>query len=457
MRRRFVSAITAVGLLAASLSCRDGTGPVPAARVEILAERTALVRATELQLGITVYDASDNALEGRTVAWESSNGSVLSVTDAGLVRAVAAGTARVSATVEGKADEVTLIVTNGYPVIASGILYPFTSGSAEPMRVSLRNVAGAPASMLAGADGAFSISGESATEAFDVLVQGENQLHRPALLRYQHFSPTGALRIVMTPARWTPPAGTYAATTVDVNPVGAFEPPPTATGENYDGFWPGAWLSGIKVFGAHLLPARLAFDRPGSDAPITEADSVAFWAIVRDMEADLGRPLFVPASIGELTLDQDGKSAGAVIVRIDDDLSTYQGYANWWWMGGGIVYAGVVRLGSSAAFAHSGLVTHELLHTLGFKHSCSWPTVMGGYGCTLQPRLSPQDVAHAQLAFAMRDTESSYGAANALAAALNAQLVLQYGMNPVPVGNLAPWSGARLLMTPMRMGKDGAY
>ena len=444
-------------LVAVATSCNDGTAPVPAARVEILADRTALVRQQELQLGVGVYDANDNVLQGRTVAWMSSDVSVLSVSEDGVARALAEGTARVTATVEGQTDAVTFAVSNGYAVAASGIVYHFAPSSMEPLRASLRHVAGAPASMLAAADGSFSISGESATELFDLVVEGENARHLPALMRLRYFAPTANLRIVMTPATWTPPTGSYAATTVDVDPVDAFEPPPNATGENYDGYWPDSWLSGIKVFGSALLPARLAFDRGGSDAPITGADSVAFWAIVRQMEADLGRPLFVPASIEQLTLDGDGKSAGAVIVRIDDELSTYQGYANWWWMGGGTVYAGIVRLGSAAAFAHSGLVTHELLHTLGFKHSCSWPTVMGGYGCPLQSRLSPQDVAHAQLAFAMRDIEGNVGASNALAAALNAQLVLNAGVEPVPVGSLSPWTRGRLLTVPLRMGKDGAY
>ena len=438
-------------------SCRDGTGPVPAARVEIIADRTALVRAQELQLGVQVFDAGDNPLTGRTVAWHSSNGGVLSVSATGVVRAHAEGTARVTATVEGKTDEIAFQVSNGFPIVASGMLFPFAASATEPLRVSLRNIPGAPASVLAGSDGSFSLSGESPTQAFDVLVQGENALHRPALLRLQYSTPASNLRIRMTPARWTPTAGTYTGTTIDVNPVAAFEPPAAATGENYDGFWPGAFLSGIKVFGSSLLPAKLAFDRPRSSAPITEADSAAFWSIVRTMEEDLGRPLFVPARIEDLALDNDGKSPGAVIVRIDATLSTYQGYANWWWMGNGTVYAGVVRLGSAAAFAHSGLVTHELLHTLGFKHSCSWPTVMGSYGCPMASRLSAQDVAHAQLAFAMREIEGSSSGTNALAAALNAQLVLQYGINPVPVGNLAPWSGARLLMLPQRQGMDGAH
>ena len=458
MRRRFVRSIMGAALVVAGLSaCGDGTGPVPVARVEILVQRTALVRLQELPIGATVYDANDNPLEGREVEWSSSDDGVLSILPSGVVRALSAGTARVTATVEGKSDELTFVVTNGYAVAVSGILYPFAPASTEPMRVSLRNVDGAPATMLAGGDGSFSISGESATEAYDVVVEGENDVHLPALVRHQVFSPTNAVRIVMTPSSWSPPTGSYVGTTLGVDPVGAFEPPPTATGENYDGYWPGAWLSGIKVWSDELSPAPLAFDRSRSGTAISDADSTEFWAIVRQMESDLGRPLFYPATFSALTVAADGWSDGAVLVRIDNTLSTYQGYANWRWQGNDQVYAGVVRLGSAAAFRHTGLVTHELLHTLGFKHSCSWPTVMGGYGCAMQGRMTAQDVAHAQLAFAMRKAERDREASHALVAALNAQLVLRFGVDPVPVGSLAPWSGARLMLVPARRGQDGAY
>ena len=458
MRRRFLRSIMGAALLGAGLSaCGDGTGPTPAARVEILADRTALVRQQELQIGAIVYDADDNTLAGREVQWSSSEGDVLSVSPSGLVRALSIGTARVTATVDGKSDELTFTVSNGFPVAVTGVLYPFAPASAEPMRISLRDIDGAAATVLAGSDGSFSLSGESATEAYDVVVEGENGLHLPALVRLQSFLPTDAVRILMTPARWSPPAGSYVGTTLSVDPVGAFEPPPTATGENYDGYWPGAWLSGIKVWSNELSPARLAFDRSRSDAGISDADSVEFWSIVRQMESDLGRPLFEPATLSELTVAADGWSDGAVLVRIDNTLSSTAGYANWRWRDNDQVYAGVVRLGSAAAFRHAGLVTHELLHTLGFKHSCSWPTVMGGYGCRIEGRMTAHDVAHAQLAFAMRDAERNHQAANALVAALNAQLVLQYDRDPVPVGSLAPWSGSTLLRVPVRMGQDGAY
>jgi hypothetical protein len=63
-------------------------------------------------------------------------------------------------------------------------------------------------------------------------------------------------------------------------------------------------------------------------------------------------------------------------------------------------------------------MTHELLHTQGFKHSCSWQTVMGGYGCSSFPGLAPMDVAHAYVALRMRDVQGTTGAPHGLIAAL---------------------------------------
>ena len=457
MGRSFVGILPLVCLVAVPLSCRDGTGPVRAARVDISAERTTLVRNHEMQLAAAVFDANDNPLEAREVDWESSDETVLRVSATGLVRALTAGSARVTATVDGVSDDLTLTVFNGFPVMVEGFVFPFTSSAAEPLRVTLRNIDGESASAMAGSGGAFSLTGESATESFDVMVTGDGALHFPALMRLNYASSTGDVRFVMTPKQWSPPVGSYVGTTVSIDPIAAFAPPEQATNENRDGFWPGYWMTGIKVWSENISPAPLAFDHARSNRPITSADSAAFWATVRQMEEDLGRPLFFPITISQLTLGGDGWASGAVIVRIDTELNTYQGYASWRWDGSNRIYAAYVRLGSAEAFRHTGLVTHELLHTQGFKHTCSWPTVMGSYGCPIQARLTPEDVAHAQLAFAMRATERSHDAAHALVAAFNAQRVLEYGLEPMPIGIVPVWSGAKLLRLPLRGGEDGAH
>src|SRR5205085_9606412 len=68
--------------------------------VNVTATHSALVVGETLQLTATPVDASGAPLTQRTIAWSSSNESVANVTAAGLVIAVAQGTATIIATVD---------------------------------------------------------------------------------------------------------------------------------------------------------------------------------------------------------------------------------------------------------------------------------------------------------------------------------------------------------------------
>ncbi len=84
---------------------------------------TVSLGATTLQPGQTTQaaavlkDASGNTLTGRQVAWSSSNSAIATVNATGLVSAVAAGQAQITATAEGKSAAVTLTVVP--PPVAS--------------------------------------------------------------------------------------------------------------------------------------------------------------------------------------------------------------------------------------------------------------------------------------------------------------------------------------------------
>src|SRR3989442_659108 len=62
------------------------------------------------QLAATLKDASGNTLSGRAVSWSSSNPSVAPVSGSGLVTGLAAGSALITATSEGKSGTATLTV-----------------------------------------------------------------------------------------------------------------------------------------------------------------------------------------------------------------------------------------------------------------------------------------------------------------------------------------------------------
>ena len=66
-----------------------------------------------VQFAATLEDANGITLTGRTVTWTSSNASFATVSSSGLATGVAAGTATITATSEGRSGTATLTVTAG--------------------------------------------------------------------------------------------------------------------------------------------------------------------------------------------------------------------------------------------------------------------------------------------------------------------------------------------------------
>ena len=121
MRHDFGAAPTALVLAMALAACGgdDGSGPSTPPAVEAVS-----VFPNPVTLGIeqeqtleAVPTADGKPLEGRSITWSTSDGSVATVTGVGVVRGVRAGTAEVTATSEGKSGSATVNVRNPVPTI----------------------------------------------------------------------------------------------------------------------------------------------------------------------------------------------------------------------------------------------------------------------------------------------------------------------------------------------------
>ncbi|HUQ84396.1 MAG TPA: Ig-like domain-containing protein, partial [Gemmatimonadaceae bacterium] len=379
----------------------DSSGPIAVASVEVSSPGQTLVVGDNEQFTATTLDARGASLSGRAIVWTSRDPAVATVTQSGVATAVSPGTATIEATSGGKRGERTLtVVAPASPVSASGQLFMIDGLAPGPLTAALRIGNTPPRSVSVGPDGRFGLTSVAPGDPVDVLINAPSGAWVPSLVRLSRAAVSASeLRIVLVPRRWTIASGTYASSTIDISPNQAFTPPCTTAGDiNCDGFYPKSWVTGIKLWDDATLPAPVAFDHARTAAPISASDSVAFWAIVRQMEADIGRTLFRPATASQLAVEADGWSAGAVMVRIDASLVPGRGYTNWRWDSRGVVFTAVTRVGSAAALGTSSLVTHELLHAIGLKHSCAWPTVMGGYGCASAAGLTRQDVGYARLA-----------------------------------------------------------
>jgi trimeric autotransporter adhesin len=84
--------------------------PVPVATVTVLPATTSVAMGQTSQLTAELRDASGNILTGRVVSWSSSQTSIATVSAAGVVTGVSAGTATITATSEGQVGTATATV-----------------------------------------------------------------------------------------------------------------------------------------------------------------------------------------------------------------------------------------------------------------------------------------------------------------------------------------------------------
>ena len=109
------------------------------------------------------------------------------------------------------------------------------------------------------------------------------------------------------------------------------------------------------------LPAPVAF-RGGRG--ISDNDSLAFWSILREMEADMGMRLFEPAVLSDYSDPSD------IIVVDTKNMPHDDGMTLVTWSSPGGIYDARVFLRSTATLHSSRVVAHEMMHALGFGHIC---------------------------------------------------------------------------------------
>jgi trimeric autotransporter adhesin len=108
---------------------------VPVASVSVAPASASVQPGGTVQLSATPKDASGNPLTGRAIAWSSSAPGIATVNGGGLVTGVAAGTATITATSEGKTGTAAVTV-NSVPV-ASVTVSPATASIVVGQTVQL--------------------------------------------------------------------------------------------------------------------------------------------------------------------------------------------------------------------------------------------------------------------------------------------------------------------------------
>ncbi|MEO8562601.1 MAG: Ig-like domain-containing protein [bacterium] len=142
-----------VAATVALLGCGGSTEPPapepvvsPVATVLISAPTGPLDVGSTLTLSAQVRDAAGALLTGRTLSWATSNATVAAVSSTGMVTAIAAGSALISASVDGKSGS-TLVTVAATPVAAVSIVPPadlVVAGQVTPLAVVVSDGSGNP-------------------------------------------------------------------------------------------------------------------------------------------------------------------------------------------------------------------------------------------------------------------------------------------------------------------------
>jgi uncharacterized protein YjdB len=135
--------------VAASAAGKSGIGTVtvektPVSKVVVTPSQVDAAPGAQKQLTATALDAAQNPLAGRAVTWSTSNAEVAKVDANGNVSAMAAGTATITATSEGKSGAATVTVSPGS--VASVAVTPsplsMSVGQTTQLAVTLKDAVG---------------------------------------------------------------------------------------------------------------------------------------------------------------------------------------------------------------------------------------------------------------------------------------------------------------------------
>jgi hypothetical protein len=193
---------------------------------------------------------------------------------------------------------------------------------------------------------------------------------------------------------WTIEAGAYAGFRIPLHFDAAFG----ARGKR-EHFWRLATgarsTSGIVGWKSTRYPIPIAFRHKGFSRAISPSDSVVFWSIIAQMNADFGFELFRPATVGK-------EDPPDVIVVDLGDMRNTDGLSRETWTPWGELFDVRVTFNDAETLHDRRVVTHEMMHALGFGHTMGWRSVLNLRQSNDADRVTPDDVAYAELAMSSR-------------------------------------------------------
>lgn len=185
----------AVALLGSLASCRDTSAPVgpdasPGGRAAATVATTTVTPSSAtiavsdtVRLTVTAESGGGQTINGRQATWESSDTTVATVSTSGLATGVGAGTAGITATIDGVSDTATLTVAEDSAggaavLVGAGDIASCTSSGDEATAALLANIEG---TVFTAGDNAY-VSGTTSefTNCYDPSWGAEKERTRPS-------------------------------------------------------------------------------------------------------------------------------------------------------------------------------------------------------------------------------------------------------------------------------------
>jgi len=419
------------------MACQgDATSPSPpVGSVTVRLRDSVLVMGLKTQATAAVSDTAGNTLNSERVNWKSSLPAVATVSDKGVVTAVSPGTATVTGSRGGVTGAATVSVlpnyVEGQVVVAGSLPAAGTSVTLRTRATPHRNYSG-----TVDAADSFRILMPLQADPLRLTtdVAAGRRIFHPVRRVISAVEATRPVRPLLIPHEETLTAGSYAPATILLSLNDAFTRVcPATRNAQCNSFYPNSWLSmttGPALWPEPEFPLPVAFNRQASTDSISVDDSIAVWVSLRQLEGDVGRTLFRPANLNDLPPPSNGFTPHAILISVDSTLSGYWGYAYWASDAAGNLVTAKVLIIDREALHLSDLLAHELLHALGFHHTCAWPSVMGGYGCRMEPRASATDAAAFALAYEVLGAIRTGAPTTGVIDALDGERVLELGVAP---------------------------
>lgn len=375
---------------------------IPAATLRIVPARMTLWSGDDTVMVAELRDARGTELAGGVVSWTVMDTTIVRVfpdASAGArVLGVGGGTTQLAAWVgDGKVRDIARATVRA---VISGRVVTIDSTPPPGVRVEVRG-AGRRDSIPVRDDRFTARFEVPLGEAVTIHLSPEDTSYHEAVVRVDDERGLERLVIALVPKSFRIDAGPHQGQEVAIDAANAMARVGGAP------FWRLVPYSGTgprKLLGwrESVLPLYIAFAREQSSETITAADSIAFWETARRMERDVGRSLFMAA-------DASSDTARLGFIRVVVRSQSAEGHTFVAWSQSGDASEGTLTFRRAAVLRDPHVVTHELVHLLGFGHSGSWPTVAQPSGGT-QSGLTPHDVAYIQLAMKLRRLQEATGA-----------------------------------------------